>query len=167
VRDTLCTFIEDARHRSGDTAFIEQQGVRVTRCSYARFAQTACQMARELESRGIAKGDRVILWGPNGFEWVSAFFGCLLRGAVAVPLDEQNTPEFAKRVEAQVGARLLLCGREQQCLIVSTVPVLALEELTDILRRHSDAPYDTRSLAGSDLAEIIFTSGTTAEPKGV
>lgn len=153
-RETLCSFIEDARRRSDDTAFIERHGVRVTRWSYSSFARTACQMARELEARGIGKGDRVILWGPNGFAWVSAFFGCLLGGAVAVPLDEQNTPEFAARVEAQVGAKLALRGQ-------------ALEDLIETIRHHSDAPYDTRAVTASDLAEIIFTSGTTAEPKGV
>src|SRR5262245_64707902 len=85
----------------------------MTRWSYARLARTAFQFARELEFRGIGKGDRVIFWGENSPEWVAAFFGCLLRGAVAVPLDEQSAPDFADRAQRQVEAKLFLLGEEQ------------------------------------------------------
>src|SRR5574342_607083 len=114
MRETLCSFIDDALRRGRETVFVQRDGLRTVRWSYAKLAHTAYQVSRELEARGIGKGDRVLLWGENGAEWVAAFFACLLRGAVSVPLDQQNTADFAARVQQQVGAKLLLCGREQE-----------------------------------------------------
>ena len=88
MRETIYSLLDQALTRSDEIAVASQRGLRVTRWSYARLASTAFQFARELESRGIGKGDRVICWGENGPEWIAVFFGCLLRGAIAVPLDE-------------------------------------------------------------------------------
>lgn len=139
----------------------------MTRWSYDRLARTACQFARELESRGIGKGDRVIFWGENGPEWIAAFFGCLLRGAVAVPLDEQNEIDFVDRARLQVEARLFLLGEEQARHFKDRKPALRFDQLVEVVERHSAAPYRDEHISADDLAEIIFTSGTTAEPKGV
>ena len=89
MRETIHSLLDRALTRSDEIAVARQRGLRVTRWSYERIARTACQFARELESRGVGKGDRVILWGENSPEWIAAFFGCLLRGAVAVPLGLQ------------------------------------------------------------------------------
>ena len=61
------------------------------------MAETAFRFARELEQRGIGKGERVLLWGPNSAEWVAVFFGCALRGVIVVPLDEAGAADFALR----------------------------------------------------------------------
>jgi long-chain acyl-CoA synthetase len=139
----------------------------VTRWSYAQLARTACQFARELELRGVGKGDRVVFWGENGPEWIAAFFGCLLRGAVAVPLDEQSAPNFVDRAQRQVEAKLLLLGEEQARHFKDQTPVLRFDHLVALVDRHSAAPYRDEQIDADDLAEIIFTSGATAEPKGV
>src|SRR5262245_20191613 len=139
----------------------------MTRWSYARLARTAFQFARELEFRGIGKGDRVIFWGANSPEWIAAFFGCLRRGAVAVPLDEQSAPDFADRARRQVEAKLLLLGEEQARHFKDRQPALRFDQLIDVVGRHPAAPYRDEQIDADDLAEIIFTSGTTAEPKGV
>jgi long-chain acyl-CoA synthetase len=141
--------------------------LRVTRWSYERLARTACQFARELESRGVVKGDRVILWGENSPEWIAAFFGCLLRGAVAVPLDEAQRPDFVDRAQRQVEAKLFLLGGEQTRHFKSRQPALRFDQLVETVERHSPAPYRDEGIGADDLAEIIFTSGATAEPKGV
>jgi len=139
----------------------------MTRWSYARLARTAVQFARELELRGIGKGDSVIFWGENCPEWIAAFFGCLLRGAIVVPLDEQSAPDFADRARRQVEAKLLLLGEEQARHFKDRQPALRFDQLVTLVDRHSAAPYRDEQIGASDLAEIIFTSGTTAEPKGV
>jgi long-chain acyl-CoA synthetase len=167
MRETLCSLIDDALRRGTEAAFVQREGLRAIRWSYAKVAQTAFQVARELEARGLGKGDRVLLWGENSAEWVAAFFGCLLRGAVAVPLDEQNTAEFATRVQRQVGAKLLLCGREQRERLGSPLPSIPLDALLETVHRQSTEPYNVLEIQKEDLAEIVFTSGTTAEPKGV
>src|SRR6266498_5530442 len=106
---TVASYLDDFLSRGNQTAFAHRRGLRVKRWSYSQIARTAQQFARELEARRIAKGDRVLLWAKNSPEWVSAFFGCLLRGVIAVPLDLQSEPGFVKRVQEQVGAKLALC----------------------------------------------------------
>src|SRR5215468_5784895 len=167
MRETIHSLLDQALTRSDEIAVARQRGLRVTRWSYARLAWTAFQFARELESRGIDKSDRVIFWGANSPEWIAAFFGCLLRGAVAVPLDEQSAPDFADRARRQVEAKLLLLGEDQARHLNDRQPALRLDQLFDVVARHSAAPYQNEGIHADDLAEIIFTSGTTAEPKGV
>ena len=167
MRETIHSLLDRALTRSDEIAVARQQGLRVARWSYARLAGTAFQFARELESRGVGKGDRVIFWGENCPEWIAAFFGCLLRGAVAVPLDEQSAPDFVDRARRQVEAALLLLGEGQARHFKDRRPVLRFDQLVGVVERHSAAPYRDEQIGADDLAEIIFTSGTTAEPKGV
>ena len=154
----------DAHARSA--AIVERRGLRAVRWTYRQVAEQASQFARELEGRGIGRGDRVVVWGPNSGEWVAAFWGCLLRGAVVVPMDHIAAPEFAARVIRQVDARLVLTTRERLPLDHSR-PAIALDDLQAHLVRHPSQRYDAVELARNDTAEIIFTSGTTAEPRGV
>jgi long-chain acyl-CoA synthetase len=151
--------------RSGrETAYLQRRGYRTARWSYRQVAELAFRFARELDARAITKGDRVLLWGPNSAEWVAAFLGCALRGAVVVPMDDVATPDFALRVHQQVGAKLLVCSREH---VQQSIPTLALEDLPEALATQSPASYPTAEVEPADTLEIVFTSGTTAEPKGV
>src|SRR5882724_6315044 len=92
-----------------ETAFVSYRGFRTLRWSYGQVGELAFQFARELEARSIGKGERVLLWGDNCAEWVAAFFGCMLRGAVAVPMDRIAAPDFAQRVASDVDAKLIVC----------------------------------------------------------
>ncbi len=132
------------------------------------MAEAAFQFARELQKRSIGKSERVLLWGPNSAEWVVAFFGCALRGVIVVPIDDAGTADFARRVYQQVEGRLLLCSHEHAQSFPSTLrSVLILEDLQETLSGHSSAPYDGAGISAADTLEVVFTSGTTAEPKGV
>ncbi|MBS1789325.1 MAG: AMP-binding protein [Acidobacteria bacterium] len=167
MRDSIHSFLDDCLIRDDQTAFAEQRGLRVIRHTYADIAQTAFRFARELEARSINKADRILLWAGNSAEWVAAFFGCALRGVIAVPLDEQSAPDFALRVQQQVKAKLLLCDQEQQGHFAAPFPVLRLDQLSEAIAHHSCNVFKTENIGGDDLLEIVFTSGTTAEPKGV
>ncbi|MGE5325597.1 MAG: AMP-binding protein, partial [Deltaproteobacteria bacterium] len=162
----LADYLEDFRRRGGETAYTHRRGYRFLRWSYREVAEAACRFARELEARGIAKGDHVLLWGENCPEWVAAFFGCVLRGAVAVPMDAIATSGFARRVALEVEPKLFVCSSA----VAPHFPpnaTLALETLRESLARHSGAPYLPQPCSESDPVEIVFTSGTTSEPKGV
>ncbi|HXI93863.1 MAG TPA: AMP-binding protein [Blastocatellia bacterium] len=167
MRKNLLTFLDDCHKHGSRTALAHRRGLRVSRWSYARLRSTAFQFARELEARNISKGDRVLFWAESSPEWVAAFFGCLLRGVIVVPLDFESSPEFSTRVQQQVQAKLIFFSGDRLRDSNLGLPGLLLEGLSDILSIHSNEPFAADEIVDSDIAEIIFTSGTTAEPKGV
>lgn len=150
----------------GDCAYAQVSVYRTERWSYRHLAETAFRFARELESRDIGKGDRVLIWGPNSAQWVAAFFGCILRGAVVVPMDDAASPDFARRVTEQVAPKLFLCSREHSAQSGST-PFLRLEDLVDSVASRDAAPVSLPPINNEDVLQVVFTSGTTAEPRGV
>ncbi len=164
VKRSVAEYLDDFVRLNGECAYAQRRGYRTERWSYGQVAAFAFRFARELEARGIGKGERVLLSAPNSAEWVGVFFGCALRGAIVVPIDEASTAEFALRVYEQVGARLLVCSREHG---QASIPLLVIEELPERLAGHSSDPYPRADLELKDTLEIVFTSGTTAEPKGV
>ena len=111
-RRSLVEYLPDFLRRGQEIAYVQRSGYRTVRRSYQEVAESAFQFARELEARGINKGDRVLLWGPNSAEWVAVFLGCALRGVVVVPIDDVAATEFTLRVHQQVSARLVVCSRE-------------------------------------------------------
>src|ERR1700722_4234636 len=175
ARANLTTlFAEFARFRK-DVAVVQRRGYRREGWTYAQLMDRAADCAVLLRERGVRTGERVILWGPNSFEWMAAFWGCLLRGAVAVPLDDGATIEFASRVARETNARLVFALRgkleiQSESGGIATVILddlareanLALPAETSDFTRLADEPV-TRN----HIAEILFTSGTTAEPRGV
>jgi len=163
-RHSLIDYLDNFLQRGSEIAYGQRHGYRTARWSYRRVAETAFQFARELETRSVSKGDRILLWGPNSAEWVSAFFGCALRGAIVVPMDDAASPSFVQRVHQQVRAKLAVCSWEHAGLLA---PQLVLEELPETLGQHCSAAYTATGLAPDDTLEIVFTSGTTADPKGV
>jgi len=167
MRTTVVSYLDEFISREGETAFAHRRGLRVARWSYEQTAGTAYQFARDLETRGIGKGDRVLLWAENSPEWVASFFGCLLRGVIVVPLDVQSEPAFVTKVQAQVEAKLVLSDAETQPLADLNLPILKLDEISSLVAPHSPAPYSATDIDKDDTVEIVFTSGTTAEPKGV
>jgi long-chain acyl-CoA synthetase len=166
IRNSIAELVPDFLRREREIAYVFKRGYRMVRWTYGDVARVAFQFARELEERGISKGDRVLLWGENCAEWVAAFWGCTLRGVVAVPLDRISSPEFARRVTDQVDAKLLL-GSTDALAAIPHLSGLKLETLRNDLVRHSSASYSPLAVTRNDIAEIIFTSGTTAEPRGV
>src|SRR5947209_3102703 len=168
MRSTINSYLDDYLKRGAETAFANRRGLRHERWSYRRVAETAFRFARELDARGIGKGERVVLWAGNSAEWVAAFFGCALCGVVVVPLDVESAPDFVVRVQRQTEARLLLLSAEtKKRADALDLSQLMLEELDETLSRHSSERFESREISDGDLVEIIYTSGTTAEPRGV
>lgn len=150
----------------GEIAFLWRRGYRTMRWTYADVLFRANQFARELENRQIVKGDRVLLWGVNSGEWVAALLGCMFRGAIAVPMDPIAAPNFAQRVVDQSGARLAVVGDGLNASALG-IPHWPLEDLASVVGGHSGAAFKSPEISRTDPLEIIFTSGTTAEPRGV
>src|ERR1700692_2487169 len=172
MRVNLLDSLDDFDRWGDDCAYVFPRGYRRERWSYKRVAETAYQFARELQARSLGKGDAVLLWSPNCAEWVAAFLGCALCGVVAVPVDDGASPDFASRISAQVSARLVLCSRERAAVFERTataggISVIDPVDLVSTISKHSGERFRPVQIQASDPLEIVFTSGTTAEPKGV
>lgn len=137
-------------------------GYRTWRWSYADLDAGIRRFVAFLDRSGVASGDRLVLWAENRPEWVAIFWACLARGVQVVPLDHQSSADFVSRIVDQTGARLLVHSGAANP--VSGAECFAIESLNGLAigSRFSPAP-----VSGSDVVQIMYTSGTTAEPKGV
>jgi long-chain acyl-CoA synthetase len=163
---SLVDFVSKYAANGNEVAIRHRRGYRMETWSYARIAEGANRVARGLEFHGIGKGDPVLLWGENSPEWIIVFFGCLLRGAIIVPVDHGSTLEFVSRVGREVNAKLIFRDR---ALPDPDLPsrVVVLESLPKLTEARDSSTYPAPPLSRSDILEIIFTSGTTSEPRGV
>ena len=164
--NSLADLLQLYRKYDDDVAFVYHRGYRTLRWTYRQTAELAYRFARELENRKIAKGDRVLLWGTNSPEWIAAFLGCILRGVVVVPMDRIAAPDFTHRVARDVAAKLIVCSSTLMSAD-KTQPCLELETLSETLAQLPGADSPAADISPDDPAEIVFTSGTTAEPRGV
>jgi long-chain acyl-CoA synthetase len=166
-------FLANFQAHRVERAYGQHRGYRMEWSTYAQVMEMAFRFCGDLEARGIGKGDRVMLWGENSAEWVSAFFGCAMRGVVVIPMDNGAAPDFASRVARQVEAKLWVCSREHAGEDIALVaPGIVLEEIQIPTSRKGSEKWGTPSQLGvtigrDDTLQIVFTSGTTAEPKGV
>ena len=161
--------LDDFERWGDDCAYVFPRGYRRERWSYQRVAGVAYQFARELEARNIGKGDAALLWSPNCAEWAAAFLGCALCGVIAVPIDDAASPDFARRISGQVRTKLVLCPRERASVFEPTEGIATIDpaDLTAAVAERPAERFRPAQIQPSDPLEIVFTSGTTAEPKGV
>ncbi len=165
--DTLVDLLDESRRRFGpNPALLVKPTYKYLVWNYQQLWDGSGQVANWLRQQGVGKGDRVLLWGPNMPQWVMAFFGVVRAGAVAVPLDVRSAPDFVSRVSRLTEPSLALASRRSDTTPIGEVPVAHLEDLDQRVAGcpREPAPVD---VGPDDLAEIMFTSGTTGDPKGV
>ncbi|MEO5704091.1 MAG: AMP-binding protein, partial [Candidatus Limnocylindrales bacterium] len=132
---------------------------------YRDLAKQTARVARVLHDAGIREGDRVILWAVNRPEWGISFFAIAHLGAVSVPLDVRHTVDFGRKIVGQTEAKLVIASRQTEAAAKELgLPMLFVETLPDLARRVE--PIEPANVTKTSLAEIVFTSGTTGEPKG-
>jgi len=116
-------------------------------------------LRRKFRAAGIRKGDAAVIWSESRAGWVAALWACLLDGVIVVPVDPQSSLALFERIRDKSGAKITLAGER--------VPhVEAAWKLTGVETERATAPEQI-AVELDDVAEIVFTSGTTAEPKGV
>jgi long-chain acyl-CoA synthetase len=173
-RDTLIDFFHDLARARG-LFLVYDDGFRCRSHTYAQVARAARGFAARLHELGLRKGDKVVFWSENRPEWIVAFWGCLLGGIVVVPVDYRASPDFLARVSRIVAAKLLLIGQDvppfgpavdvEPGVNVVNIPDIPVWKLHDLVWSEGTPP--DVAIGRDDMAEIIFTSGATAEPKGV
>jgi HIP---CoA ligase len=163
--ETIPEMVLSAADRFGDLEAVVDGPLRLTfsevvhriRCAAGAFAEV-----------GINKGDRVAVWAPNSAEWMIAAFGLLTAGGVLVPVNTRYKSEEAADIIARSGAKAVLIQKgflDQEYTAPAGVPVIDLK--SDFLTSGSPSMRDGGDVNGTDISEIIFTSGTTGRPKGV
>lgn len=165
MRPHLDTLVDDFRRLGKATAIVLYRGNRRTVTNYGELASMAERFAAELVRRGIGTGERVLLWGQNSAEWIGVFFGCVLRGVLIVPLDAGGGVEFARRVASETSPKLIVGDDGLIRALAASAPHFVLDTVTNLPLAKTTAHVPDLSL---DMPlQILFTSGTTSEPKGV
>ena len=150
--------------RFGDAEAVVDGPLRLTFTELVERIRCAAGAFAEL---GVGKGERVALWAPNSAEWIIAALGLLTAGGVLVPVNTRFKTEESGDIIARAGVKAVLVqkgflGQDYtDCTAPPRVPVIDLK--SDFLS--SGSPFE-RAVSGTDIADIIFTSGTTGRPKG-
>lgn len=158
---TIPEMVLSAADRFGDAEAVVDGPLRY---SFAELVERIRCAAGAFADLGVDKGDRVAIWAPNSAEWIVAAFGLLTAGGVLVPVNTRFKADEAGDIIIRSGARAVLVQQGflgQEYGAPADIPVIDLK--SDFLS--SGAPF-ARSISGSDISDIIFTSGTTGRPKG-
>jgi long-chain acyl-CoA synthetase len=164
--DTIPLLIQHAAERFHDrTALIQPStGNELSSLSFDQLLDAVDSFAGYLQQQAFSKGDRVMIWSASCAEWLIVYLGTLRAGLVAVPLDVSTKEDFLHRIANTTGARLLVTTKKQyQELQQPPVPFIDINALPAGELDRAALPI----IKEEDLAELVFTSGTTGQPKGV
>ena len=158
--ETLVDLLQIVTERHGTApAMTSQSGLRRRTWTYEQLGRSANAAAAYFRERGLEPGTPVVIWEPNSPELVAAMFGAWRARLVLVPIDASATPEFVDKVVALTTPGLVITaagrGRDGPTITLTDIPF------------DGDAPDPPDVPRPDDLAEVVFTSGTTAHPKGV
>ena len=165
-RETLIDFFRDLIAIRGEF-LVYDDGYRRRSFTYEDVGRAARGFAARLTAAGLGKGDKVIFWGENRPEWIACYWGCLIAGIIVVPIDYRSSAEFVAKVRRLVQSRILLLGDDVRAIPPEVDFEGAERWLFADLDWKADGPLPEPGIARDDIIQIIFTSGATAEPKGV
>ncbi|MGL6236838.1 MAG: fatty acyl-CoA synthetase [Segniliparus sp.] len=142
--------------------------------TYRELDEAVARGARELLRRGLRKGDRVAAYGRNSDAYAIAFLSCARAGLVHVPVNYALSGEELSYLLAQCGAAAVLSDPELrpglEKLVVpgvdTAMPLFGAADSFLALATSGPVPEAPGEVADTDLAQLLYTSGTTSRPKG-
>lgn len=162
--------LQSARRYAQAPALTMKVGYRTVSWTYHDLAEQAKAVAVWLRKQGVQRGDKVLLMAPNSPHWVAVYWGTLLNGSVIVPLNVQMLPATIERIAHQTEAKVFFKIRRLEVtpqMVSPNAVIEDLESLDDVLRTINPHDFKLEVLHQDDLMQIMYTSGTTGDPKGV
>ena len=163
---TLNEIVDASAARFGNKpALIIRPGFRTRVWTYRELGDLVPRVARYLAESGIARGDRVVIWGVNRPEYGIGFLAALRIGAVLVPLDVNSLSDFAQKIVGRTRpTAAIVSAQTRERALTLGIPLHDMEKLPELAAGREPLPM--AGLEADDLAEVVFTSGTTGDPKG-
>jgi long-chain acyl-CoA synthetase len=169
AHETLLTLLDQMSRRhevAVALSFVEDTGL--TRVTFRDLRARAASTAARLAAQGVGKGSRVVLMASNHPDWAVAYFGILWAGATAVPVDPTFTHDAFSRIVSGSNAQAVVWDVKAKERLLGegpvTVPALDVHEVTE---EDPALSPPAAQVGPDDIASLLYTSGTTAAPKGV
>ncbi|MFK0284958.1 FadD3 family acyl-CoA ligase [Streptomyces sp. NPDC090499] len=160
--ETIPRMVLSAADRFGDAEAVVDGPLRLT---FAQLAERVRVAAGAFAALGVGRGDRVAIWAPNSAEWIVAAFGLLTAGGVLVPVNTRFKAAEAHDIVVRSRAKAVLVQQGFLGLEFTGPPGVPVLDLKSGFL-DGGSPLE-RHVGGDDVADIVFTSGTTGRPKGV
>jgi long-chain acyl-CoA synthetase len=158
---------KNAEEFGNRTAVTMRMGYRTISLSYREVYEWSKKVAVFLAKQGLERGDKVLLLAPNSPYWVCVWWGSMLGGYVPVPLNVQSTGEMVKKIADQTEAKIIFKHLHWKQGLSPRLKVYDLDFLSEYVADADVAKFEQPKMSEDDIAELMYTSGTTGDPKGV
>ncbi len=158
---------KNAKDLPNKTALTMKMGYRTVSLTYRDVYDLSINIACFLEKQGLQKGDKVLILAPNSPYWICVWWGCLLGGYIPVPLNVQSTGEMVKKIAEQTDAKIIFKHLHFKQELPPGLKSYDIEFVKEMVAGIDCSNFKKTEAKENDLVELMYTSGTTGDPKGV
>ncbi len=166
--NTLIDLFKLFKKRGSQDVFVYRTGIRKFKFTYSDLYSLSLKMSSYLLAQGVKSGDKIAIWAPNDPFWAVSYFGIILTGSIVVPIDFASGRKRAETILKLSGAKFIIQSLYKFEKINPQIGLktVMIEDLRFLLKpiKPIEKLFGSKS---SDMVEIVYTSGTTGDPKGV